>query len=69
MNDVVSMPLSYSEVSEIYSESVELWISNDVLVVVGCGGSDATVVSAICELVAVGLSGDGKGGEAGSRGT
>ena len=37
--------------------------------VVGCGGSDATVVSAICELVAVGLSGDGKGGEAGSRGT
>ena len=52
---------------------MELCISSDVLVVVGCGGSggggsDVTVVPAICELVAVGLSGDGKGGEAGTPG-
>ena len=56
--------LSYSEVSEIYSELLELCISNNVLVVVGCGGgSDVTVVLEISELMAVGLSGDGRLGE------
>ena len=37
--------------------------------VLGCaGGSHVTVVPEICEVVAVGLSGDGKGGQTGALG-
>ena len=46
----------------LYSESLELCSSNDVLLIVGCtGGTDVSVVREECEVEVDGLFSDGDG--------
>ena len=57
------MPRSYSCTSEIYSELLELYSSNGVLLIVGCaGGTDVSVVYEQREVEVGGLFGDGEDG-------
>ena len=50
-----------SQIFILYSESLELCSSNDVLLIVGCtGGTDVLVVHEECEVEVSGLFGDGE---------